>query len=359
MALRRLSPDLRILVVTGCAHTQELIHNAPLDWLKLPSYQTEVIAGKSHGIDGNSGFTDKELGLLRVDTLKQLVLQYRPRVVLVDHTPQGKHRELLPALASSAGRDTRWVLGVRGVVGAVPQAGSTLAQQLFCDHYSGLLWYGDSRLLGTEQLEQLENQYSTQPTECGYVARILELNRLQNRPHSDQPLAGTIAIPWLGEHSLQALTCIVGALKNIGPAKGMWHLFADLNLEQHRQIVSSLQQLPHCLLQAPGPAYTEALLHSKTAVIYGGYNSLTDVLATGRPAVVLLRPMQDSEQQIHLQLLRNHGGNQLLPLNEQQLTVEAIERAMREQLEKPAIPAKIKLAGAERAAQQLIMLRNK
>ena len=98
MALRRLYPDLRILIVTGCDQTNELIHPTPLDWLKLPSYRTKVINGKSHGIDGDSCFTDKELGLLRAKTLQQIVLRYRPKAVLVDHTPQGKHRELLPAL---------------------------------------------------------------------------------------------------------------------------------------------------------------------------------------------------------------------------------------------------------------------
>jgi predicted glycosyltransferase len=356
IALRRLYPDLRVLVVTGCASTRKLSHCSSLDWLKLPSYRTQVINGKSHGIDGNSGFTDKELGLLRAETLQQIVLQYRPKVVLVDHTPQGKHRELLPALKAVSGTDTRWVLGVRSVVGTVPQAGSTLSQRLFSEYYTKLLWYGDSRVLGTEQLKQLEGQYNRQPVQCGYVSRMLELSCLQKNQNSKETVACTIAIPWLGEHSHHVLTCIAGAVKNIGPEHGNWHIFADLNPGEHGQIMSSLQQLPYCHLQSPGPGYIDTLLRSKTAMIYGGYNSLTDVLAAGLPTVVLLRAMQDSEQQMHLHLLDKYTNDQLLSLDEVQLTEKIIEMGLREQLKKSPMTAEINLQGAENAAQQLVML---
>ena len=359
MALRRLYPDLRVLVVTGCASTKELIHCAPLDWLKLASYRTEVINGKSHGIDGNSGFTDEELGLLRAETLQQIVLQYRPKVVLVDHTPQGKHRELLPALKSSSGANPLWALGVRGVVGTVPQAGSTLSQQLFSDYYTQLLWYGDSRVLGMEQPGQLESQYNIPPIECGYVSRLQELSCLQDKKNRKETVAGTIAIPWLGEHSQHVLTCIAGALKNIGSVHGNWHLFANLAPDQHGQIISSLQQLPYCLLQPPGPGYIEALLHSKTAMIFGGYNSLTDVLAAGLPAVVLLRAMQDSEQKMHLHLLHKYTNDQLLSIDEAQLTEKMIEMGLRTQLIKTPLTTEINLQGAENAARQLVMLSKK
>lgn len=358
MALRRLYPNLRILIVTGCASTNELIHCTSLDWLKLPSYRTEVIDGKSHGIDGNSCFTDKELGLLRAETLQQIVLRYRPKVVLVDHTPQGKHRELLPALTSASELDTRWVLGVRGVVGTVPQAGSTLSQQLFSDYYTQLLWYGDNHVLGADQLKQLESQYNRQPVKCGYVSRLQELSYLQYRKNFNKTLAGTIAIPWLGEHSQHVLTCIAGALKNIGPVHGDWHLFANLDPDQHGHIISSLQQFPYCHLQPPGPEYLEALLHSKTALIYGGYNSLTDVLAVGLPAVVLLRAMQDNEQQMHLHLLHKYTNDQLLSIDEAQLTEKIIEMSLQTQLKKTPLTAEINLQGAENAARQLVMQSN-
>ena len=356
MALRRLYPDLRVLTVTGSSQTGELIHSSPLDWLKLPSYRTRVIDGKSRGIDGNSCFTDRELGLLRAETLQQIVDQYRPRAVLVDHSPQGKHRELLPALQESAKQDTRWILGVRGVVGAVPQVSSTFSLQLFQDHYTALLWYGDSQVLGPDHIKQLASRYNVEPIECGYVSRMEELNLAASRLVSEEQLAGTIAIPWLGEHSLQALSSITEAMEKIGPDRGRWLLFVDPVVQQHQQIATSLQKLPWCELLPPGPRYLDALSGSKTALIYGGYNSLTDVLAAGLPTVVLLRAMQDSEQQIHLKSLNKQAKGQLLSLDEQELTGKTVERALITQMGKRSCPTEINLQGAEYAAQQLVRL---
>lgn len=356
MAVRRLYPYLRVLIVTGCNATQELIHNAPLDWLKLPGYQTEVVDGKSRGIDGSSAFTDKELGLLRAETLRQLVLQYRPRVVLADHTPQGKHRELLPALETTADTDTQWVLGVRSIVGAVQQSGSHLAQQLFKKYYHTLLWYGDSTILSTDQLDMLSEQYSCLAQECGYVSRMQEITGLQCTNNRAGNTAGTIAVPWQGEHGSQILGCITGTLTHIDPAYGEWQIFADLNPKQDSQIISALHKLPHCRLQLPGPAYIDALLRSKTALIYGGYNSLTDILAAGLPAVVLLRAMQDNEQQQHLNLLQQAAGKQLLCIDEQAVTEEIIEVSLQKQMRQPITQPVINLQGAENTARQLVLL---
>ncbi|MCP4409301.1 MAG: hypothetical protein GY807_16420, partial [Gammaproteobacteria bacterium] len=159
MALRRLFPHLKVLFVSGCRQSQQLIGAAPLDWLKLPSYETTVENGKSRGVIGKSMFSDSQIGRFRTKELEHLVALYRPRLVLVDHTPQGKHRELVPAL--SIGRDigTLWILGVRGVLGDVDQTRSELAVSLFRKYYRGLLWYGDSRVLGESHLKQLQKQY--------------------------------------------------------------------------------------------------------------------------------------------------------------------------------------------------------
>ena len=230
MALRRLYPQLKVLFVSGCNLSQELIGRAPLDWLKLPSYQTRVVQGKSIGIAGKSLFTDEQLGHLRSKELANLVSLYRPRLVLVDHTPQGKHRELVQALSTEGSNDTLWVLGVRGVVGAVKQASSDLAGNLFKKHYHALLWYGDSSVLGKSHCEQLQRQYNSVPVECGYVLRLAEFMLWHDQllqQHEEALLAGTISIPWLGETTMDFLIILAGVLERIPPSFGRWLLFVD------------------------------------------------------------------------------------------------------------------------------------
>lgn len=354
MALRRLYPHLKVLFVSGCRQSQELIGPAPLDWLKLPAYETKVEDGRSTGITGRSMFTDKELGVLRAEELEHLVTLYRPRLVLVDHTPQGKHKELVKSLAVSRNVGTRWILGVRGVMGAVSQAGSDLAGDLFRQYYSELLWYGDKGVLGDAHIEQLRQQYGAAPQECGYVSRLAELDfRRLDEPDSNEGLAGTVSVPWLGEKSLHFLEQLACGLATIPQDFGEWRLFLDTgdSPEVKKKVFGLFAGLSHCRLELPGLRYIDALLCSQTAVIYGGYNSLMDILYVGLPALVVEREMQDNEQQIHLQRLLARVGDRINTVSEADITGEQITSLLLDNLVKnERLPVAVNLKGAAEAA---------
>jgi len=359
LALRRLFPALKVLFVSGCRLSQELIGTAPLDWLKLPSYATRVMDGKSRGIAGRSLYSDAELGALRAQELQHLVRLYRPRLVLVDHTPQGKHKELVPALAESKASGTLWVLGVRGVVGEVPQAQSDLAVRLFASHYHALLWYGDSAVLGSSHCELLRRHYGVVPVECGYVVRLAELAGWDNHPvvPGESP-AGTIAIPWLGEESLQFLRCLAAALQKIPESHGSWRIFIDSGADDgQRTIAEIFREVRNCRIEPPGGNYVSALLHSKTALVYGGYNSIMDILHVRLPALVIYREMADEEQLIHLQRIVDVTGDQVTMVSEARVTVAELERVMLNNLQKgKAAPYAIGTDGATCAANYLYRL---
>lgn len=353
MALRRMYPTLKVLFVSGTPFVGELIGPAPLDWLKLPAYATTVVDGISKGIGGPSNFSDRELAQLRAKTLEQLVLLYRPRTVLCDHSPVGKHKELIPALRIL--EDTRWLMGIRGVIGTVPQVFSEVAASTFDQYFDKILWYGDKCILGDNGYKNLGRWYATRPVECGYVSRLRELAYWQQSlRETAKRYAGTVSIPWNGEQSEQLVRHLAEALKKIGTAYGRWKLF--LNADNNRQFPALSQWfkgLDHVSIERPGSHYAETLSQSKTALIYGGYNSLTDVLSLKIPAVVLLRPLQDDEQQEHLQRLTRYTGNQLYILREQEVTADTLAEAFRKQLVTTPEATRIDLNGAEKAAQFL------
>jgi len=358
MALRRLFPELRVLFVTGCRLSQELIGAAPLDWLKLPAYETQVVRGRSQGVSGKSLFSDAELGLLRAKELEHLLTLYRPRLVLVDHSPQGKHKELIPALTSVNGRDTRWVLGIRGVVGDVAQVGSTLAGKLFADHYSTLLWYGDSRVLGPSHCRLLRETFSTDPVECGYVLRLAEFAVWNKDLQMKKPPlpAGTISIPWLGEESGRFVECLAQALKKIPSSFGDWHIFIDTGV---KAVARAFQGINNCRLEAPGAAYVQSLMNSRTALVYGGYNSLMDILHCRLPAVVVLRDMADAEQHIHVEKLLKAVGPCIAVVLESQVTADKLAELLLANLQKEKAGSfTINIDGASCAAKFLNKLLN-
>jgi len=363
MALRRLHPQLKVLFVSGCRQSQELIGTAPLDWLKLPSYETKVENGKSTGIRGKSMFADGQLGEFRARELEHLVGLYRPRMVLVDHTPQGKHRELVPALALSRDIGTRWTLGVRGIIGGVSQARSDLASNLFRKYYHDLLWYGDRRVLGEVHIRHLKQQYGIPPRECGYVSRLAEVENCTGEMSVNSAggarLAGTVSVPWLGENSLGFLEQLADALAAIDEKYGHWHLFVGSgdSVKAKKKIWDMFSGLCHCTLEEPGPRYGEALMRSKTAVIYGGYNSLMDVLYAGLPALVVERAMRDNEQQLHLQQLQKKVGNRIHVIPEAEILSAQLLSFLSDNLSKDVNPSvAVNLGGAAKAAAILTRL---
>ncbi|MEE4165281.1 MAG: hypothetical protein V2I35_04735 [Desulfocapsaceae bacterium] len=360
LAVRRLFPHLRLLLLTGGAQTQELIGPGTLDWLKLPAYRTEVVAGKSRGIAGTSGYSDQELGLLRSDHICRVLRCYQPRIVLVDHAPQGKHKELLPSLQDTEIiKNSRWILGIRGVVGAVKQTASSLAVDLFNRYYSGLLWYGDSAILGTSHREDLERQYSTTARECGYVSRLTEIEHAGSSRLSESPrYCCTVSVPWAGERSEMFLELLAAFLRTAGCRHGKFNLFVGSDIAS--RVIEKFQTLECCTVHPFGGNYLEVLKCSRTAVIYGGYNSLVDVIAAGLPALVVMRDMQDREQQQHLQALAGALPDWLSPVDEQDcLNSPSLLAAKLSRLLAADRPGRsggpaITLSGAEHAARYLV-----
>lgn len=368
MALRRLYPELKVLFVSGSEIVHELLGEAPLDWLKLPAYKTKVIEGKSCGVHGNSMYGDDELGVIRSHALLQIVDLYNPKLVLVDHTPQGKHKELVPSIWGQNAPeedDIKWVLGVRGVVGSVKQSGSELARQLFSKRFQALFWYGDSVVLGNDHCQLLESQYGVTPKECGYVVRAAEFLHWNNGVRESfargEKCGGTVAIPWLGENSVAFLHTLATVLEEFGNSYGVWNLFVDLRQaatdENVRAVTRKLKQQDHITLSSPGREYLFSLLHSKVAVIYGGYNSIMDVLYANIPSVVVLREMRDAEQQIHLKKLQAHGETGLETVLESSVSTRELREILLKKLhQQTAKPHTINIDGAAETAHHLVKM---
>ena len=353
MAVRRLFPHLKVCLVTGCRQTQELIGEAPLDWIKLPAYDTMVIAGQSTGIDSPSGFADKELGRLRAEQIRQVIRLYRPRLVLADHAPQGKHRELVAALEDDQEHRPIWVLGMRGVVGTVVQTSSDMALDLYRRHYSRLLWYGDSAVLGSGHLELLKSRFAAEPVECGYVSRLVEQISLA-QPQTVRRHGCTISIPWFGEHTTPFFDKLVEALGLLGPDFGRVRIFLGVNDIQ--TLKQKLDGLDFCSVERFSDHYLQSLCTSRCALIFGGYNSIVDVLSAAVPALVVTRDMKDGEQLEHLEALVAAPGIRLAAVMEHECTVEQLYRELGGLLRSGLDPFHLSgnLRGAEKAARTLV-----
>jgi len=350
MAIRRLFPKCKTLFVSGCKQASALIGASPLDWMKLPSYETTIVHGQSEGADGDSNFYKSVLGQLRTEMLASIVRVFKPRFVLVDHAPMGKREELQRALGETKGTDTRWVLGMRGIIGDDKDVWSDYSVQLFKEYYHSILWYGDKKVLGRGHPDAIEHHFGMKPVETGYVSRLREIKYLMV-PEKDV-VAGTIAIPWGSDATWAFIRNVYSALATIGDKCGRWRLFVAR--ERKDTIQDLFKNLSFCTVEEVSERYAPSLLNSKVAMVYGGYNSLTDVLAAQIPSVVVLRDVKDREQEDHLARLVPFTKEFIHVLSESNADTASIQSALERQLHAPGWETQeIHIDGAEIAASFL------
>jgi predicted glycosyltransferase len=112
--------------------------------------------------------------------------------------------------------------------------------------------------------------------------------------------------------------------------------------------------LPFCRVEQAGSAYAASLLNSKASVVYGGYNSLTDVLCARMPSIVIVRDMQDREQAVHASRLAEHTDKGLVFMKENEADTGKLLSALKRQLQGPDVrTGSIQLNGAEHAAKYI------
>ncbi|SME92414.1 hypothetical protein [Desulfovibrio gilichinskyi] len=354
LAVRRLFPHLSVLLVTGCGSTAELIGDGELDWIKLPSYKTKILSGESCGDLGPSNIEDKVLGSIRAENISDLVDVYRPKVILADHTPQGKHRELLPAVEGST--YSKWVLGVRAVVGEVDKVWSELSASIFTKKYSDILWYGDSSVTGRLELDRLSSHFHKIPFETGYVSRFKELQKIVTDVCSLKKLAGVVSVPWSGDGTFALLEKVAEALGSFDISEGIWKVYMNHREPRVCDVKKFFESYPNICLEQLGPSFLTDLANSRSAVIYGGYNSLTDVMGAGVPSVVLLRGMKDGEQEEHAAALSKSLSAVVDIFPEDDVTVDGLRSSLEKCFKTNIDPFAISLDGAANAARYLAEL---
>ena len=353
LALKRLYPESRILLITGSAKTHIMVGRGALDWIKLPSYQTVLTGGKSEGRDGEAGFYKSVLGNLRAEMIADMVKVLRPRCLLVDHNPLGKRQELRQALEQSRDGDCRRLLGLRAIVGEDKAVWSSETARIFQEYFLDLLWYGDSGLLTEAPMKRIAGHFTRTPVEMGYVSRVRELAHLYDKDRDDGDKIGcTVSVPWFGPHTPALLSSLHEALGAMGDGWGHCDLYVEPS--RFREVEELFTPLSHCRVEPIGDRYIGSLIKSKVALIYGGYNSILDVLALNRPALVVLRATRDREQQDHLELLQRTVGNTMQVVEEEAVSGRVLEEKLRLLLaEQPGDSPAIDCNGAERTAVHL------
>ncbi len=354
--LLREYPEMSALLVTGSpvVHRYELPEGA--DYVKLPAvrkvaadqYEARSLRIESAGIQS-----------LRENLLLRTVRDYDPQVLLVDHAPLGMKGELRPALewlAENGG--CRRILGLRDITDAPDYVIQHWREQGIYDAMRDL--YDDIVVYGSPDVYDLVTEYAL-PTDVAAKTHFLGYVREPDGVESVLPaLSGrpAVAVSIGGGDGADGLIDVVIEMVQAFPEEVGFHiqiltgpLVGAERQQEFRERARGLPVEVFEFMQSTSQWFGRADLVVST----GGYNTVTQLLAHARRAIVVPRVLHRQEQLIRARRLEELGLAACL--HPQDLTPRILLDAIRDALAREEEPLAmgraaglIALDGAERMA---------
>ena len=307
-------PNAVSFIATESPVVDEFVMPERCDYIKLPrrlipggvvETDDEASAGKDH-------FRD-----IRAKMLREAVLGLAPDLVLVDHEPLGYRAEFREGLLALKDRypDTKFVFGCRDIMDDPDRIRTKWREMGVYDAFENL--YDGIAVYGLRSLYDVGDVYDIQPSVrsklhyCGFVVRP--------RPHVDPvavrfrygfPSIGPLVVATVGSGIdgypiLEATEAAVNRLRVKFPdlravlVTGPF-MPAGLQAKLRDQATAAVRVVPR--------ADNLQLMACADAIVsMGGYNSVYEALAVGRPPVIVPRFTHKVEQRIRAEMLAEQG----------------------------------------------------
>jgi predicted glycosyltransferase len=356
-------PRAQILVATGSPVLDRLSVNPGVQILQLKP----VVKTGDESYESRDGSMDRRQVIEhRAAQLVGAVRFFQPDVLVVDHAPLGMKRELEPALRYARAHlpDTRIVLGLRDILDDPHVVRRTWAEQgvyqALARYYDRILVYGERDHFPLDRAYALPAEVRAKLSYTGYLrkreetAAPVELRRRLGLDPARPLLLSTVggggdgmallartleAIPLVRERlpSLEALI-VTGPLMDGAEQANLQRLTRSL---AGVRLMSFLPQL------------TSAMAAADVTVCMGGYNTVSELLACRRQAVVVPRVEPRKEQLIRARLLARRGL--LHTVEPDRLTPARLGRAILEALDEgnPVRARPFELRGTEQTIAEI------
>jgi predicted glycosyltransferase len=294
--IRRRNPHCDIMIVADSPAASIVGSTPGVDLLKLP---TIVKTGASSWVNATLALPTKRLIKLRSNLMLRTFADFRPDTVLVDHMPVGAMGELKPMLdyAAARSRPPRMFLGLRDVLdrpAVIRRSWRELNAYRYLPVYDAVLIYGDRSVYDASAA------YELLPTAravvyCDYVAPRRRMRaRLGTAPPPFVLMmggGGADAFP-LARAFVEAIPAVRREL----PLDAV--LLTGPNMPvRRRERLAAFANGAVRIESRYGDA-TEWIERAAAVVTMAGYNSLCEVLACQKKALVVPRRGPSAEQRI-------------------------------------------------------------
>ena len=329
--------DVTGLVITGLAPGQEYRLPDGFDWLVLPGVK------KSGGtyLPQRLRITREDLSLIRGALLSGVLSTFDPDLLIIDRHPYGVHQELREPLTHlrRAHPAARVVLGLREVLDTPAtvrrewdELGDTDTLRRLIDE----VWvYGDAAVHDLSATGEAPTALEERMRYTGYLAHGRDIAETRDGSEASTALAGNALDPepfilTTAGGGSDGITLLRAAAKARVP-------------DGYRHVVVTGPQLDaalfHQVAQAAGPrtvvrrswsGMSRHIQQAAAVISMAGYNTVSEILASDTPALLVPRETPRLEQFIRATALKEAGAVDLLRVTD--LSAAALENRLTELL---------------------------
>jgi predicted glycosyltransferase len=280
------------------------------------------------------GVSLKDLINVRADTIWAAINRFDPDVLIVDNVPRGARGELDVTLKRLSRRShTRCVLGLRDVLDdpvSVEREWSSAANlEAIRDYYSAIWVYGDPAVYDSVREYHFPPDVAAKVRYTGYLDR-----RAYRRPADSET---TVSPIFEAGPLVRMMLCLLGGGQDGGrladafaaatlpdDAYGVIVTGPFMPEDELRRLQCRVARTPRLRLVEFVAEPTALLERADRVVAMGGFNTVNEILAYEKPALIVPRVSPRREQLIRAERLRALGLVDMLHPNE--LTPDALTR---------------------------------
>ena len=345
--------DVTGLVITGLAPGQE--HRLPdgFDWLVLPGVK------KAEGtyLPQRLRITREDLSLVRSALLSGVLTTFTPDLLIIDRHPYGVHQELREPLAHlrQANPGARVVLGLREVLdtpATVQREWEELGEADTLRRLIDEVWvYGDYSVHDLNATGEAPAALQERMRYTGYLAHGRDAAEATHGSEASEALAGNaeaagafiLTTAGGGSDGVHLLRAAAAARV----PDGYRHVVVtgpQLDAARFHQVAQAAG--PRTIVRRSWPGMSHHIRQAAAIISMGGYNTVSEILASETPALLVPRETPRLEQFIRATALKDAGAIDLLRVAN--LSAAALEDWLTELLSDQDAGARSQLAGRRR-----------
>jgi len=276
----------------------------PFAFVQLPPVKTEGTDFRTL-LDESGQPVEPERKTARIAMLEELTARLRPDAVIVEHFPFGR-RQLaeeflaLIAAAKAARPETLVLSSVRDVLVTPRPDRIAEAEERIAGMFDAVLVHGDAGFLPLDRSWPVGQGLATKLRYTGYLA--------DDRPTDAVRENGEIIVSGGGSATALPLFACAVAAARLDRSGRRWRLLAGRGMADADLALLAFDAPEKVVIERARPDFPALLAGSAASISQAGYNTVLDLVAAGRPAIVVpFDAGNETEQTVRAEAMERAG----------------------------------------------------